>query len=354
MSLRTTAFEAAASTNSATPARRARATLPHRRRRRNAPPVRGRADGGGGVILVGFNYHRIGGRDPANPYHRLHGVAGGVFRAQIRHALERGPFVSLADAAAGRSTAEVSFFLTFDDAPASVGSVRGWLLDRGIPFHVCPAAGIATDGFGTRDKVNWITARLAPAAIAEAAAAAFGDRAEREDFYRLTKAPDLPPEDVERRLVSPLFARAGSRGFRRKAYLSWEDYRLDYLGQAGVGLVSHGTAHRRMELMDEAALTAEMAGAEAAFSTELGIVPRDFAVPFGEFEPGLARRLDAVAARRGYRSVLWVDRRAALLERGAPRLPLHLPRLHAPETAAGFADRLDRAIAAAGPFGPGA
>lgn len=353
MSLGTTAFEAAASTNSATPARRARATLPHRPGRRNAPPAQGRADGNGGVILVGLNYHRIGGRDPANPYHRLHGVAGAVFRAQISHALERGPFVSLADAASGGLAAEVSFFLTFDDAPASVGSVRGWLLDRGIPFHVCPAAGIATHGFGTRDKVNWIMARLAPEAVAEAAAAAFGERAEGEDFYRLTKAPDLAPEDVERRLVAPLFARAGSCGFRRKAYLSWEDYRRCYVGEAGVGLVSHGTAHRRMELMDEAALTAELAEAEAAFSAELGIVPCDFAVPFGEFDPGLADRLDAVAARRGYRSVLWVDRRAALLERGAPRLPLHLPRLHAPETAAGFADRLDRAIASAGPFGPG-
>ena len=306
------------------------------------------------MIVVGLNYHRIGERDPDNPFHRLHTVAEEIFRAQIALARARGPFVSLDDIVAGRLSADVSFLLTFDDASASIEAVRSWLLEQRMPFHVCPAVEITANGFWIRDKVYWIIARLDRTEIAEAVTAALGPSAAKEDFYYLTKAPNRQPEEVERVLIEPLFARAAAPGEPRAgAYLSWNDYRRRYAGEAGIGLVSHGTTHRRMEMMDEIALNREITDAEKAFLAELDVVPRDFAVPFGEFDAGLAHRLDSVLTRRGYRTVLWVDSRAKRLSgRVSPRLPIHIPRLRAPETIAGFANVLDRAIAAAGPFWP--
>ena len=302
-------------------------------------------------ILVGLNYHRIGGRDPANPLHRLHTVERGVFEAQIAHARARGPFVTLDEVAAGRLPDGVSFLLTFDDVSRTVESVRRWLLDRRIPFHLCPASGIAGDGFGVRDKVNWIIGRLAPEDVAAALEAAFGPQ--RESFYRFTKARDRIPEEIETRLIDPLFARAGTAAALRAcgAYLSWRALRAEYAGRPGIGLVNHGAAHRRMDLMDAAAIAAEIDAAEAAFAAELGAVPKDFAVPFGEFDGALAGRLRRVLGPRGYRTVLWVDRHANPMPRtrGAGR-PLDIGRLHAPASLARFRETLDRAIARARPL----
>lgn len=191
------------------------------------------------MVLVGLNYHRIGERDSDNPYHRLHTVAEEVFRAQIALARARGPFVTLDDIAAGKLSADVAFPLTFDDASASVEAVRPWLLEQHVPFHICPAVGITANGFWIRDKVYWIIARLDPVEIAEAAAA-LGPSAAKEDFYRLTKAPNRRPEEIARTLIEPLFERVTvpdeSRGW---AYLSWNDYRRRYVGVAGIGMVSH-------------------------------------------------------------------------------------------------------------------
>ncbi len=297
-------------------------------------------------ILVGLNYHRIGGRDPANPLHRAHTVGRGVFEAQIAHALARGPFVSLDDVSAGRLPDGVSFLLTFDDVSASVAAVRRWLLDQRIPFHVCPATGITTQGFGVRDKVNWIIDRLAPDSIAAAVEAAFGPQ--QESFYRFTKARDRIPEEIETRLIDPLFAQTGAAAAELragKAYLSWEALRAEYTGKPGIGLVNHGATHRRMDLMDIAAITAEIDAAEAAFAAELGVVPRDFAVPFGEFDSTLAGRLDHVLGLRGYRTVLWVDRCANSMPRTHPAgRPIDIGRLHAPASLARFRETLDRAI----------
>lgn len=268
------------------------------------------------ATLVGLNYHRIGGRDPANPFHRLHSVDRAVFEAQIGHARKLGQFVALDDVAAGRLADGVSFLLTFDDVSDTVDAVRGWLRDQRIAFHVCPSTGITTDGFGTRDKVNWIIDRLDPATIAAALEAAFGPQ--QEDFYQFTKARDRMPEEIEAKLIEPLFALVDSlvdsvEFHTQTAYLSWDELRRDYAGAPGIGVVSHGAGHRRMELMDEAAITTEIDAAEAAFAAGLGAVPADFAVPFGEFDAGLAGRLDRVLGPRGYRTILWIDRSANLM-----------------------------------------
>ncbi len=303
------------------------------------------------AILVGLNYHRIGGRDPANPLHRLHTVGRAAFEAQIAHARARGPFVSLDDVAAGRLPDGVSFLLTFDDVSRTVDCVRPWLVDAQIPFHLCPAAGIATDGFGIRDKVNWIIDRLSSADLAAAIEAAFGPR--QDSFYRFTKARDRLPEEIEVRLIEPLFARTGTAATLRagRAYLSWADLRGAYAGRPGVGLVNHGASHRRMDLMDTAAIAAEIDAAEAAFATELGTVPKNFAVPFGEFDDALAERLHGVLGPRGYRTILWVDRRANPMPRTRTAgRPLDIARLHVPESLARFREALDRAIAQARPL----
>lgn len=299
------------------------------------------------AILVGLNYHRIGGRDPANPFHRLHTVDRAVFEAQVGHALRLGPFVTLDDVAAGRLADGVSFLLTFDDVSDTINAVRPWLLDQAIPFHVCPTTGIATEGFGIRDKVNWIIDRLDPTMVSAAVEAAYGAGAAGEPFYRLTKSPDRMPDEIETRLIEPLFARVASESFREeRAYLSWAELRRDYAGAPGIGVVDHGATHRRMELMDEAAITTEIETAEAAFSAELSTVPVDFAVPFGEPDRALADRLDLVLGPRGYRTVLWVDHRANLIpDRPPTGRPLHLGRLHAPETAEKFREKLHRALA---------
>ncbi len=303
------------------------------------------------AILVGLNYHRIGDRDPANPFHRLHTVERPVFEAQIADARARGSFVSLDDVAAGQLPDGLSFLLTFDDVSATIASVRPWLLDENVPFHICPAAGITTDGFGVRDKVNWIIDRLAPETVAAATKRAFGPQ--ETDFYRFTKAQDRVPEEMETALIAPLFAKIGAetemRG--RKAYLSWAELRTDYLGQPGIGLVNHSASHRRMELMDIAAVNAEIDEAERAFAAALGTAPKDFAVPFGEFDPALASRLEDALGPRGYRTILWVDRRANPMPRPVTAgRPIHISRLHAPPTPEMFREKLDRAIATAGPL----
>ena len=301
------------------------------------------------AILVGLNYHRVGNRDPANPYHRLHTVARAVFEAQITHAATRGRFVTLDDVAAGRLSDGISFLLTFDDVSATLADVRSWLADRRVPFHICPTTGITTDGFGTRDKVNWIIDRLDPAVVTAMVTAVFGPNvAAHESFYHLTKAPDRSPETIERTLIEPLFECVLAREpeFESGAYLSWADIADGY-----TNIINHSAAHRRMDLMDEAAIAAEIAASEAVFAAEISTVPIDFAVPFGEFDQGLAQRLDTVLGPLGYRAILWVERCANLIS-GSPLAdrPFHLGRLHAALSLSKFEDNLDRAIADARPL----
>ncbi len=78
---------------------------------------------------------------------------------------------------------------------------------------------------------------------------------------------------------------AGTRG-----YMSWDEIRL--LQADGVLIAHHGAAHIHMPHAGLQAAKADMERASARFKAELGMVPKLFAFPYGEYNPALMQMIE--------------------------------------------------------------
>lgn len=102
------------------------------------------------------------------------------------------------------------------------------------------------------------------------------------------------------------------------------------LAAAGMGVGSHGVAHRDWRRLDDAALTEELHASRAALEEVLGAPVREAGIPFGGYD----RRVLAAIRRAGY-SAAWssdggrMDPSAFLRPRASVRADMDTARLDA-------------------------
>jgi peptidoglycan/xylan/chitin deacetylase (PgdA/CDA1 family) len=299
-------------------------------------------------VVVILNYHRIGPTDSSNPLHRLHAVGSDVFLEQLTYLQQRGRIVSLEDVRLSRGLGPLNFAVTFDDVPTDALNGVGILENRGIPFALSVCGNLASTGWGLRDKVYCILHYLDDAEIEHYVRVhlpAARTQEEQISFYHLTKQPDLDPELVREILIEPLFARVADRAapYLRHAYLSWQDIRDRFAHHPLATVADHSWQHDNLAAYPRDQLDAEIMRSRHTFSRELGRPPAYFTVPFGRFTQGLALDLITPLQRLGYRGVLWVGKVGNGIRGPCDAQIIQLTRLHAPATAAGFIDSVDRA-----------
>jgi len=298
-------------------------------------------------VVVILNYHRIGLTDSTNPLHRLHAVGSDVFLEQLAYLQRRGRIVSLEDVRLSRGLGPLNFALTFDDVPADALNGVGILEKRGIPFALSVCGHLASTGWGVRDKVYCILQYLDQAEVERHVRAHLptARQGEKISFYHLTKQPDLDPELVREILIEPLFARVADRSepYLRHAYLSWQDIRDRFACHPLATLADHSWQHGNLASYERDQLDVEIVRSRHTFSRELGRPPAYFAVPFGRFTQVLALDLITPLQRLGYRGVLWIGKAGNSIHGPYDSQIIQLTRLHAPTTAAGFTNAVEKA-----------
>lgn len=302
-------------------------------------------------VIIAVNYHRIGNIDPGNPLHRLHTIAPAVFAEQVAHMRQLGRIVSLAQARAARDLADVNFVLCFDDVPISAAPAISTLTSAGTPVTVSVCGRLATDGWGSRDKVYAIEKFCSPTVIAEHVAARTPELARLGlDFYHLTKSDAADPGRIDRELVDPLFDTIADQAgayFAEPGYLLWPQVR-QLASNPLVTLANHTFSHRNLAALTAGALEREIAVSHLTFAKHLGQPPRWFTVPFGRFTQELALDLIPALKGLGYHGVLWVGAAGTTIGRRYRHQLLQLTRLHAEPTAAGFSAQVEQAVETAG------
>lgn len=298
-----------------------------------------------GHAVIAVNYHRIGSSDPANPLHRLHSVPEAVLAGQLDMMQRRGTVVSPGQVRAYRGLTGTSFVVTFDDAPTAAATGIEMMLERQLPVTVSVCTQLASEGWGTRDKVYCIDKLADPARVEAAARAAFPDATtpgEPISFYHFTKRADLDPGRVTATLIDPLFAEIEPQA---RPYLAIPGY-LDWtaIGELArhplVTIANHTATHPNLAALAPEALDAEIRQAHQALCYQLARAPEYLAIPFGRISQRLAADCIDIAHPLGYRGILWVGDAATLVTGPYDAQLLQLTRLHAPATAQDFADRV--------------
>ncbi|MBF0368996.1 MAG: polysaccharide deacetylase family protein [Magnetococcales bacterium] len=289
------------------------------------------------TFLLGLNYHRIGSVDRNNPFHQLHTVHPFIFKLQIRIVGRFAGFVSLGDILEGNLPNRFNAFITFDDTSSSVRRITPWLRTKGIPYAICPCVEITEQGFGVRDQVYWIIAKLSPERIRRQVAQALGEeealRLDASSFYRYSKGHHPHPDVMRQQVITPLFQELleahpdiGSEG----AYLSWDAIEREYRYDSLATLANHSLGHGNMGLFSQEQVREDVALSHHVFQKRLdGFTPSIFAVPFGTYGNPLAYDLSLVARELKYRLVLWVSDVAHVVDDTVTHHHIrHLGRLH--------------------------
>ncbi|MFE5517309.1 polysaccharide deacetylase family protein [Streptomyces virginiae] len=297
-------------------------------------------------IVIGVNYHRIGQVDPANPYHRLHTVPADAFARQLDLMLDLGQIVSPDQVRSGDGLAAVNFVLCFDDVPLSALTAINQLRAGGLPLTLSPAGLLADTGLGSRDKVYAIEKYAAPQAIADHIATHLPEATGLGTFYQLTKSAELGPETVATQLINPLYATVEASAapyFAEPGYLTWA--RLQELARDPLVTVANHTYHHdNLAALDADAVRKEVNRSHAHFQQRMGSEARYFTVPFGRLTQELALDLQDPLAALGYAGILWVGSAGVSVHAPYDHQLLHLMRLHAADTADGFAAQVHAAI----------
>lgn len=296
--------------------------------------------------VIGVNYHRIGDVDPANPYHRLHTVPEDVFARQVDWMLTQGKIVSPDQVRVGDGLADVNFVLCFDDVPVSALTAVNQLRADGLPLTLSPAGLLTDSGLGSRDKVYAIEKFAAPEAIAQHVATHLPEAAALGGaFYHLTKSADLAPEKVHTQLIDPLYAiveEAASPYFAERGYVTWPQ--LQELARDPLVTVSNHTyLHDNLSALDAEDVRREVDRSHAHFRQRMGADARYFTVPFGRLTQELALDLQDPLAALGYAGILWVGSAGVTIHAPYEHQVLHLMRLHAEDSADGFAAQVHAA-----------
>jgi len=298
-------------------------------------------------VIIGVNYHRIGAVDPANPYHRLHTVPHEVFARQLDWMRARGAIVSPDQVRAAEELADVNFVLCFDDVPVSALTGVAMLREHGLPVTLSPAGVLADDGLGSRDKVYAIEKYADAEAVARHVAVHLPEAARPgSSFYHLTKSAELDPHRVRTRLIDPLYECVQDRAapfFAERGYLTWSQLR-ELAHDPLVTVANHTYQHDNLAALSPAAVHDEIQRAHVHFTGRMGAPARYFTVPFGRMTQELALDLLEPLLALGYEGILWVGSGGVSVHTPYKHQVLHLIRVHAADTADGFADQVQAAV----------
>ncbi|GAA0480147.1 hypothetical protein Aca07nite_87890 [Actinoplanes capillaceus] len=294
--------------------------------------------------VIAVNYHRVGDVDPANPLHRLHTVPTEVFRAQLHHMQQLGPIVSLDAVRECRDLAELNFVVTFDDVPTAAMTGIEWMLDRQLPATVAVCTGLASAGWGERDKVYCIERFANPDRVQAAVRAVFPDVVGDDpiSFYRFTKREDLDPDKVATALIDPLFAEVENRArpfLSGGGYLPWSQIHK-LADNPLVTIANHTTTHVNLVPLSFDRLRKEIETAHDQITGQLSAALRYLAIPFGHLRQRLALDCLDVVTPLHYDGILWVGHAATLVTAPYRAQPLHLTRMHAPTSVDDFVHRI--------------
>ena len=295
------------------------------------------------IVLV-LTYHRIGEKDPDNPYHNYHTVGQEAFKKQIWLLSRLGRFVSLDEVRRASNLAPLSFVLTFDDGFSSILSVKPFLESRSIPYAISICTGLSENGIGVTDKVNFILKHLSQREIIaftrEQLGADFVGRENEFSFYNITKSDKLNSAVIETRVIDPLFnriPRSCSLGSTWGPYLNWEQIKEHFLENDLVTVVNHGRRHLNMARLSLEEIVADIDEAESDFRIRLGIRPVYFTVPYGKIYQDMVSDLTGTLHARDYKGVLWSAGGSNAIKNPYESQIMHLSRIPAPNKSVPFA-----------------
>lgn len=298
----------------------------------------GQLRGKNNKLVFCLNYHQIGRFEAESPLSRLHTVPERLFRWQVGMISKLGRVVSLSDCLNPDRLDKLNFIITFDDVSRTVLRIKPVLERWKLPYSICPCTSITTQGYGIRDKVYWVLARLPREQIRSYVSETLGKEGivfdpDTFDFYRFTKSTVLHPREMDRLIINPLFEKIPNISTviqNQRPYLSWDDIREHFIGDELVTIVNHSHNHDNMEALTQQDRLEDVKQSVALFDRFLGHQPKFFALPFGNVNAELAYDLLLALRPYGYNGILWVARGGLITAGRYEHQLVNILRIHTP------------------------
>ena len=266
-------------------------------------------------IILGINYHRIGGKNLDDPFKGLHSVGFNIFKIQILFIKYFFKILSLDDIQSGKVNNKINLFITFDDVPSNSIQAFNWLNKKKIPFTICPNISIIENKYAIGDKIRFIKKFLDKETIE----IKFKDRLNKWEFNLFKKIglkkfyKSYEINQLNFNKIFNEFFKEFEKEFEKfkinKNYLNWKDI-LDLSKICSVA--SHGKNHDNYFYLDYDKIYYEMETSKKIFNSNLNKDIKIFAVPYGAYNQNLGIMLNLAARKLGYKQILWAGNQAII------------------------------------------
>lgn len=266
-------------------------------------------------MILGLNYHRIGGKNSDNPFKELHSVSFNIFKIQVLFIKFFFNILSLDDIESGKVNKKINFFITFDDVPNDSKIAFNWLNKKKIPYTICPNISIIENKYSVGDKVRYVNNLIDKDKIENDFKNLLNDRnlniLKKIGFKKFYKSYEIDYENFIK--AFNIYFKKFESGFKEykdnQNYLDWKDV-LDLSLKCSVA--SHGKNHIDYFYLDYNEIYQEMKESKKQFENKLNKNIKIFAVPYGAYEQNLGIMLNLAAKKLGYKQILWAGNQSII------------------------------------------